>query len=67
MTLTLDQDTLFKVTAHPVLKGNLWVKYEPNWAKGRKYMLWTRYLGRTDRHIDGQTDNYSTPVKRSPN
>lgn len=36
MTLTLDLETLFKVTAHPLSKGTLWVKYELNWANERE-------------------------------
>lgn len=35
MNLTLDLNTEFKVTAHPLTKGNLLVKYEPNWTKGK--------------------------------
>lgn len=30
MTLNFDLETLFKVTAHPLMKGTLWVKYEPD-------------------------------------
>lgn len=29
LTLTLDRETLFKVTARPLPKGTLWMKYEP--------------------------------------
>lgn len=30
MTLNFDLETLFKVTAHPLMKGTLWLKYEPD-------------------------------------
>lgn len=33
--------TSIKVTAHPLSKGSLWVKYEPDWTKGRGDMLQT--------------------------
>lgn len=36
MTLSLDLETLFKATAHLLLKGTLWVKYVPDWATGRE-------------------------------
>lgn len=60
VTLTLDLETWFKVTAHPLFKGTQWVKYEPNWAKERENMLvisdleWTDEL--TDRWMDGWTN-----------
>lgn len=38
-TLTLDLETEFKLTASHLLKGTLWVKFEPDWAKGREDML----------------------------
>lgn len=38
MILTLDLETWFKITAHPLPKGTLQVTYEPNWAKGREDM-----------------------------
>lgn len=37
------------VTAHPLPKGSLWVKYGPVWAKGKEDMLQTRDLGRTEK------------------
>lgn len=43
--------TLFKITAHPLTVGTLWVKSEPPWAKGRDGMFRTRYLRQTDRLI----------------
>lgn len=47
MTLPLDIETCFKVTEHPLVKGNLCVKYEPDWAKGREDMLRISDYGRT--------------------
>lgn len=35
MTLILYLHTSFKVTAHPLTKGTLWLKYESNWTKWR--------------------------------
>lgn len=54
MALTLDLETFFKVIAHPLPKGTLWVKYEPGWAKRREYMLRTRDIGWTDGWKNGQ-------------
>lgn len=34
--------TSFMVTAHPLNKGILWVKFVPDWTKGREDMLWAR-------------------------
>lgn len=36
MTLTLDLEKGFKVTAHPLPKGILWVRYKPDLARGEK-------------------------------
>lgn len=36
MTFTLDIETWVKVTGHPLPKGILWVKCEPDWIKGEK-------------------------------
>lgn len=44
MTLTLDLKTSFKVTAHTLIVSTLWVKYDPDWTKGRKDMPWTRFF-----------------------
>lgn len=52
VTLTHDLQTLFKVTAHPLTEGTLWIKYKPDCAKGKEDMLPTRDL----RQTDGQTD-----------
>lgn len=41
MTLTPDLETLFRVTAHPLTKG-MFVKYEPDWTKGREYIIRTK-------------------------
>lgn len=35
MTLSLHLETWFKVTARPLSKGILWLKYEPDRAKAR--------------------------------
>lgn len=48
MTLTLDLEIWFKVTAHPLQKGTLCVKYDPNSGKGRGDILRKRDLGWTD-------------------
>lgn len=47
MTLNLDLETCFKITARLLLKGTLWSNYEPDRIK-RKYMLRKSDLGRTD-------------------
>lgn len=49
MTLTLDFEKSFKVGAYLLTKGTLYVKYEPDLAKGREDMLQTGK--RTDRLI----------------
>lgn len=48
MTLTLDLESWFKVTEHTLNKGTLWVKFEPDWAKGREDMPQTSDLGWKD-------------------
>lgn len=48
-TMTLHHETWFKVTAYPLFKGTLHVKYKPDWTKGKEVMLRTSDLGRTDR------------------
>lgn len=55
MTLSFDLETWFKVTAHPLPRGTLWVKYpyEADWGKGRDDMLQTSDLGRKDGQTDG--------------
>lgn len=58
-TLTFDLETLFKVTVHPLPKGTMWVKHDPDWAKGREDMLWTSDLGRHD--------HYMSPTEQGPN
>lgn len=61
ITITLDLDTFFKVTTHPLAKDNLWVKYEPDWTRGGK--KWSEQEipdeqtdGRTDGRPDERTD-----------
>ena len=44
MTLTLNLQTSFKVTAHPLTIDNLWVKNEQYWTKGREDMPRIRIL-----------------------
>lgn len=64
MTLTLDLETLFKVTAHPLSNGTLWVKYELNWANERV----TSCLGWTDGQKYGQLERLITigqPLSRA--
>lgn len=39
VTLTLDLENSFNVTAHPLTKVTLWVKYEPYLTKRREYMI----------------------------
>jgi hypothetical protein len=51
--LTFDLEKRIKVTALQLPKGTLWVKYEPDWAKEREDMLWTREL-------DALTDRMTT-------
>lgn len=51
-TLTLDLEMLFKVTAHSLIKGTLWVKYDPDLAMEREDMLWASDLGWIDRWKD---------------
>lgn len=65
MTLTFNLETLFKVTEHPLPKGTLCVRYEPDWDKGREAMLQTGNLGRMDRQTDGLTDYYRAPTEGS--
>lgn len=53
MMLTFDLETLFNVTAHALLKSTLWVKFEPDWNKGKEDKLQTSDLGwKTDVWID---------------
>lgn len=42
MTLPLNLQTLYEVTAYPLLKVTIWVNYEPDWREGRKNMFRTR-------------------------
>lgn len=52
--ITLTLKTWLKITAHPLSKGTLQVKYEPDWAKERKDMHQTSDLGWTDGRTDGR-------------
>lgn len=48
MSLSLDLETWYKVTAYPLLKDSLWMKFEPDWVKGRVDMLQTNGHEQTD-------------------
>lgn len=63
MTLSLDLETWFKVTAHPLPKDTLQVKFKPGWASGREDMPQTSDLGMTDGQKDGRTDHYRAPAE----
>lgn len=43
------------VQGHPLPKVTLWVKYDPDWAKGREDILRQVNL---DGQMDGRTDHY---------
>lgn len=70
MILTLDLETLLKVTAHPLPKRTMWVKYELEWTIGRKYMIQTRILPKDILWIKyleariGQEERTNPPGKR---
>lgn len=53
MTLTLDLETWFKVTSYVLLKGTVWVKYEPYWARGEKICSGQEI---SNGQADGRTD-----------
>lgn len=65
ITLTLELETWFKVTAHHFAKDTLWVKFEPDLAKGEGGgdMLLTSDLRWTDGWKDRQTDHYRAPIE----
>lgn len=48
MTFSFDLESWLKVTAHPLVKRIILVKYKSDWAKGREDILRTRDLRRTD-------------------
>lgn len=53
MALTLNLEPWFKVTAHTLPKGTLWVKYEPDWPKGENiYTTQVILDGWTDAEMD---------------
>lgn len=56
--------TWFKVTAQPLPKGTLLVKYEPDWAKGKENNLRKMI---SNGQPEGQTDHRRSPAKRAPN
>lgn len=58
--MTYDLEAWFKVSAHHLPKGSLWVKYESYRAKGKEDMPRERDLGRTDGWKDGPTDKLTT-------
>lgn len=47
MTLTFDLEIWFKVTTYHLSKDTLWVKFEPEKAKGRDDILQRRDLNQT--------------------
>lgn len=51
MTLTIVQETSIKVTAHPLTKGTLWVKFELDRAKGGGGITLNKW-SQTDRRMD---------------
>lgn len=53
MTLTIDLETWFKVTSYVLLKGTVWVKYEPYWARGEKICSGQEI---SNGQADGRTD-----------
>lgn len=65
MTLTLNLETWFKVTAHPLPKGalDMLMKYEPDWANGT---ICPKKLSLADRWMEGQTDHYKVSIERDP-
>lgn len=58
MTLTLDLQTLFKVTVHPLQKGTLWEKDELGREKicSGQSILEGQTNGRMDGWMDAQTE-----------
>lgn len=64
MTLTLDQETCFKITAHPLPKRHSLSKVRAWLDQGDK---WSRPERRTDGQTDGQTDHYRASAERSSN
>lgn len=56
MTLTIVQETSIKVTAHPLTKGTLWVKFELDRAKGGGGDYSKQVI--SDRQTDGPADHY---------
>lgn len=57
ITLTLDLEFWFKVTTHPSPNDSLYLKYKPDWAKGKtKCPGQVISDGQTDRRTAGQTD-----------
>lgn len=56
MTLAIVLEIWFKVTAHTIHKGTLYVKYKSDWAEGREDMPRISDL----RFTEGQTDRLIT-------
>lgn len=59
MTLTIDPESWFNVTAHLLPKGNLWVKYEQDWVN------WTQNILQICDVV--QMDNYATLTEQCLN
>lgn len=53
MTLTIVQKTSIKITAHPLTKGTLWVKFELDRAKRGGGGITLNKWSQTDRRTDG--------------
>lgn len=47
MTSTRDLKNWLNVTAHPLPKDNMWVKYKPDWGKGKEDLHLTSDLRRS--------------------
>lgn len=67
MTLAIVLETWFKVTAHTIHKGTLYVKYKSDWAEGREDMPRISDLRFTEGQTDRQTDHYEAPAERGLN
>lgn len=63
MTLILDLENWFKVTAYLLPKTTLYVKYEPDSAQGRDDKPGQVI---SDGKTDGPTDHNRAPAKRGP-
>lgn len=69
MTLTLDLQTLFKVTVHPLPKGTLWEKDELGREKicSGQSILEGQTNGRMDGCTNRQNDHFTAGAEQGPN